>query len=500
MTSCGVASALGLVVGAAALVAARVRGDFALLPRLAFDPAAFFTFLLPPIIFNAALAVRKACFFRHLQQILLLGMLGTLLNCAMLAAGVAFTVDHLGGFPLSRRDVLAIGAIFGATDTVATLQVLSPAAAPSLFALVLGEGCINDAVSLVLLRAVEALPDRTGEASSHSGGGGMLAFTARFIYLLFASTSLGFAVGIVTCATARYVNVRVSNASGDSVELEFAVISLGAYLAFLLAESLQLSGILSLFVAALAISHYGLRCISREARSTTLHAFSALSFICEQTIFVYTGIATLDRAAWAWARPGEVFALVSSLGALILASRALTVAAVAAIGKHDGPAASRYASSGGGSLANHISFPGAAVVWWAGAMRGAVSVAMATKHFAVMTPGRAEIHPLPQPGTPEAAELHTRASVIAACLIIVCVSTVFCSACTRPFLLRVLPEAVACADGERAACLDDAEVDDGYESMLQRVWRGMDDRYLAPLLLQEHAPSNRQSGAYTELQ
>ena len=489
MTGCGVASALGLVVGGAALVAARVRGDFALLPRLAFDPSTFFAFLLPPIIFNAGLSVDNGALHRYLQPVLLLGVLGTMVNCLVVAAGVSVAVDLLGGYPLSRRDCLALGATFAATDTVATLQVLSPTAAPSLYALVLGEGCINDAISLVLLRALEALPDGGSAATS----GGVLALAARFVYLLVASATLGFAIGIMACAAARYVNVRLSNASGDAVELEVAVISLVAYLAYLLAESLGLSGILSIFVAALAVSHYGMRCISRPARNVTLHAVSALSFLSEQTIFVYTGLATLDRAVWALARPGEVFALVSSVGALLLASRALTVAAVAVAGNWlHGPSA------------HCISFREAAVVWWAGSMRGAVSVAIATHHFAVVAPGRGAML---VPNTSEADdELRTRASVIAATFFTVLGSTIVFSAGTRPFLLRVLPEAVASADGAHGACTSplvdadggDAPSEENEASWLHRMWRGMDERYLAPLLLQA-PPSDRQS-RYTELQ
>ena len=488
MTGCGVASALGLVVGGAALVAARVRGDFALLPRLAFDPAAFLTFLLPPIIFNAGLSVEKGALYRHLQPVVLLGVLGTRVNCLVVAAGVSVAVGLLGGYPLSRRDCLALGATFAATDTVATLQVLSPTAAPSLFALVLGEGCINDAISLVLLRALEALPDGGSAATS----GGMLALAARFVYLLVASATLGFAVGIMACAAARYVNVRLSNVSGDAVELEVAVISLVAYLAYLLAESLGLSGILSIFVAALAVSHYGMRCISRPARSVTLHAVSALSFMSEQTIFVYTGLATLDRAVWALARPGEVFVLVSAVGALLLASRALTVVAVAVAGNWQGSV--RIQPS-----AHCISLPEAGVVWWAGSMRGAVSVAIATHHFAVVAPGRGA---MPVPNTTD--ELRTRASVIAATFVTVLGSTIVFSAGTRPFLLRVLPEAVASADGAHGACTtpladvvgDVSEEDEA--SWLHRMWRGMDERYLAPLLLQ--APASDRQSRYTELQ
>ena len=419
---------------------------------------------------------------------MLLGVLGTMLSCAVLAAGVGLAVDLIGGFPLSLRDCLAIGAVFGATDTVSTLQVLSPSAAPALFALVLGEGCINDATSLALLRAVEAAPS------------GVLSFCARFAYLITCSAALGIVIGLVASGTARYVNVHLNSAAGDSVALEVAVIALGAYIAFLLAEALGLSGILALFAASLAISQYGLRCISRNARSTTLHAFSTLSFLCEQTIFVYTGIAALDTHAWTLARPGEVFALVASLGTLLLASRAMTVAAVAATGNWLQ-----------GSAAHRLSFRDAAVVWWAGATRGAVSIAIATHHFAVVTPGREMRLPQPQPGTPEAEELRTHASVIAASFLMVLLSTVCFSSLTRPFLIRVLPEAVAAADGDgpsecawpsapadnenAAAVHSDADS----APWFHRAWRGVDERFLAPLLLQEHTAS-RVNGAYTEMQ
>jgi NhaP-type Na+/H+ or K+/H+ antiporter len=385
-----------------ALLAARLRHDGALLPRLAFDPAAFFTYLLPPIIFNAGLSVEKSFFFRHLDRIMLLGVVGTLLNFALIAGGVAAAVSWLGGFPLSMRDCLAIGAVFGATDTVATLQVLDAHAAPVLFSLVLGEGCVNDAMSLVLLRAVEALPD----GSSASADFASLAI--HFLYLFVCSTALGLLVGLAAAAAARLVSHPGANGAGvdDSVALEVAVIGVLAYISFLLAEACHLSGILALFAAALAVSHYGMRCLSRAARSTTAHAFATLSFVCEQLIFLYTGLAALDRAAWTVARPTEVLALLGTLGALLLGARALTVAVVTAIGN-------RIAGR-----RSHMGAREAMVVWWAGLMRGAVSVAIATHHFAVVAPGAPRLPP-PLPGSPEAEELRTHASVIATSFIIV---------------------------------------------------------------------------------
>ncbi|MCE3214966.1 monovalent cation:H+ antiporter, CPA1 (nhx1) [Datura stramonium] len=48
---------------------------------------------------------------------------------------------------LEIGDFLAIGAIFSATDSVCTLQVLSQDETPLLYSLVFGEGVVNDATS-----------------------------------------------------------------------------------------------------------------------------------------------------------------------------------------------------------------------------------------------------------------------------------------------------------------------------------------------------------------
>ena len=55
----------------------------------------------------------------------------------------------------SLQDCLALGVIFAATDSVAVLQVLKQDRSPLLYSLVFGEGVINDATAVALLRAVQ---------------------------------------------------------------------------------------------------------------------------------------------------------------------------------------------------------------------------------------------------------------------------------------------------------------------------------------------------------
>ncbi len=55
----------------------------------------------------------------------------------------------------NERDILALGAIFATTDTVAVLQVLDCDRSPILFSLVCGEGVLNSAAGVALVRAIQ---------------------------------------------------------------------------------------------------------------------------------------------------------------------------------------------------------------------------------------------------------------------------------------------------------------------------------------------------------
>ena len=284
--------------------------------------------------------------------------------------------------------------------------------------------------------------------------------------------------------------------------MEVAVVGVIAYVSFLLAEALHLSGILSLFVCALVISHYALCRLSRPARATMLHAFNTLALVAEQLIFIYCGLAALDRAAWTIARPGLVLSLVAVVGCLLLAARAVAVAAALAL--------SNWMAAPG---APRISAAEALVVWWAGCMRGAVSVAIAAHHFAVVAPGanRTPLAP-PAPGSTEEEQMRTHASVIAAAFLVVLISTILFSSLTRPFLALVLPAAMAGSPHPPSPCdadaMQDADAppeDGAAASWLHRTWAAADARYLAPLLgstweaSAAAARDEHQRGAYTEL-
>ena len=70
------------------------------------------------------------------------------------------------------------------------------------------------------------------------------------------------------------------------------------YLSYLAGELAGLSGIVTLFCCAVAISHYALHNISAPARVTLVRSCQTLSYVSEGAIFIYVGMDTLDPLKW----------------------------------------------------------------------------------------------------------------------------------------------------------------------------------------------------------
>ncbi len=82
---------------------------------------------------------------------------------------------------------------------------------------------------------------------------------------------------------------------------EVALIGMLGYLSYLSGELLGLSGIVTLFCCAVAISHYALHNISAPARVTLVRSCQTLSYVSEGAIFIYVGMDTLDPLNGRWA-------------------------------------------------------------------------------------------------------------------------------------------------------------------------------------------------------
>jgi sodium/hydrogen exchanger 8 len=254
---------------------------------LEFNEELFFIYLLPPIIFNAGFQVKKKQFFRNFMTITLFGAVGTMISFCIISFGSKLLFEQLSMGYLELQDYLAIGAIFSATDSVCTLQVLNQNETPFLYSVVFGEGVVNDATSVVLFNAIQKFD--LSEINAIMA----LKFVGNFFYLFITSTLLGVLVGLLSAFTIRKLCF-----GRHSTDREVAIMILMAYLSYMLAELFDLSGILTVFFCGIVMSHYTWHNVTESSRVTTKHVFSTLSFIAETFIFLYVGMDALDVEKW----------------------------------------------------------------------------------------------------------------------------------------------------------------------------------------------------------
>ncbi|KAI0518708.1 hypothetical protein KFK09_006144 [Dendrobium nobile] len=350
---------------------------------LVFSEDLFFIYLLPPIIFNAGFQVKKKQFFRNFLTIMMFGVAGTL---------ISFTIISF-----------AIGAIFSATDSVCTLQVLNQDETPFLYSLVFGEGVANDATSVVLFNAIQKFD------LVHLDAVIVLQLIGNFFYLFVTSTILGAVAGLLSA----YI-IKKLYFGRHSTDREVSLMMLMAYLSYMIAQLLDLSSILTVFFCGIVMSHYTWHNVTESSRTTTKHAFATLSFISEIFLFLYVGMDALDIEKWRFVSdsPLKQVSLSSLLLGLVLVGRAAFVFPLSFL--------SNLAKK---SSTEKINFRQQVIIWWAGLMRGAVSIALAYNQFT-------------RAGH---TQLRSNAIMITSTITVVLFSTVVFGLLTKPLIRLLLP-------------------------------------------------------------
>lgn len=181
-------------------------------------------------------------------------------------------------------ELLTFGALISATDPVSTLAVFqSKRVDPHLFYLVFGESVMNDAVGLVLFNAFAKFVSHDNTAGKVTLG--ILEFVVIFIVNFAGSLVLGILSGILAAMLLKHVDMR------HTTLLELSLYIMIMYVPFLLAEILQLSGIVTILFSGIAARRY---VVPNLSESTDDHAdvfFRLAAHIAETSIFLELGLS-----------------------------------------------------------------------------------------------------------------------------------------------------------------------------------------------------------------
>ena len=330
------------------VIAGLVVGLLPGVPPVRVTPNLVSLVVLPPLLYAASEELPWRDLRDVWRQVAVLAV-GLVLASAGAVALVAVAVA-----PLTATMAFVLGAVLASTDPVAVTALARRLSLPSrLQALVQAESLFNDATSLVLFRIAVTLAV-AGTAAHAPAGTRWLQGIGQFVALAGGGAITGGAIA----AGVVLVRRRIS----DPV-LETVVALVTPYAAYVLAETLRVSGVTAVIVAGLIIGAQLQRVTNPQTRLQLHSVYQTVIFLLESVVFSLIGlelptlIRALSRTGQQW--PLEALAITGTL----IATRVLWVFPLSAI------AAWRRG-------ARRPSWQVPAVVSWAGA-RGVVPLAAA---------------------------------------------------------------------------------------------------------------------------
>jgi len=327
---------VGLVVVGAALKFVRLDLGEHLTHDLVFD------LILPPLLFEAALALSWRELKRDLVPILVFSTVGALAATFFVAEGMTV----LMGWPFASA--LVFGALIAATDPVATIAMFKDNAIHGrLRLLVESESLMNDGAAAVIFVASLAWA-QSGAATPADW---------RTILGLLGVVVGGVAIGGLCGGAAILVAGRTS----EHV-VEAALTTITAFGAFLFAEYVHASGVLATVAAGLVMGNLGVLAddersyLTNRGREFAVALWEFVAFLANSVVFLLIGI---DLAALPFGASGAFAIFVAIV--VVLLGRAVTIYPLSLLF-----APTRWA----------ITFSEQHVLWWGG-LRGALALALA---------------------------------------------------------------------------------------------------------------------------
>jgi Na+/H+ antiporter len=300
--------------------------------------------LLPPLLYSAAIRTSLVDIRANRRAI------------GLLAVGLVIFTTAIVGFvawwllPIPLAAAIAFGAVVAPPDAVAATAIARRIGLPRRVVTVLeGESLLNDATALVALRtAIVAL---TGVVSVGS-------ITLDFLWAAAGGAAIGVAVAMLIALVRKHIK---------DPTIDTAVSLMAPFLAYLPAEELHASGVITVVTVGLILGHKAPVIQDATSRRNERINWETIQFLLENSVFLLIGLqvrSILDGVAGSDLSPGTIITFCIGALVTVIAIRPLWVFPVG------------YLLVRPQSRAEPYSWQSSAVISWAG-MRGVVTLAAA---------------------------------------------------------------------------------------------------------------------------
>jgi Na+/H+ antiporter len=261
-------------------------------PQLELSHEVVLVGFLPPLLYSAAIKTSLVDFSKHRRSIGLLsvGLVAfTTVGVGLVAYWLLGSAAKAQGMqPLPLWAAFALGAVVAPPDAVAATAIAKKVGLPRRVVTILeGESLLNDATALVCLRTAIAA---AGTISLLDGGTqtphkSPTVLSVALDFLLAAGG--GVAVGLVCAIVLAKIRKRFTDPVLDTT------LSLTApFIAYIAAEEIHASGVLSVVVTGLLLGHKAPIIQSAASRMSERTNWRTFQFLLENTVFLLIGLQT----------------------------------------------------------------------------------------------------------------------------------------------------------------------------------------------------------------
>lgn len=240
------------------------------IPKITLNPDLVFFVILPPLLYSAAWTTSWREFSYNLVSIFLLAFgLVTFTTVGVTEAGQWL----LPGF--DWRIGLVLGAIVAPTDAIAATSIAKRLGLPRRMVDILeGESLVNDATALLALEFGIGLLMQ----------GHVPTFTSGFTRLSYLTLG-GIGVGLLIGEVVHIIEHRI-----DDAPIEIVLSILTCYIAYLTADFIHASGVLSVVTCGLYLSRKSSHFFSPSVRLQAWAVWESFTFVLNGLVFVLIGL------------------------------------------------------------------------------------------------------------------------------------------------------------------------------------------------------------------
>ncbi|MDN3657173.1 Na+/H+ antiporter [Ferruginibacter paludis] len=247
-----------------------VIGFVPALPDLAMNPEIVFLIFLPPLLYDAAFKTSWHEFKTAIRPISTLAITLVFFTTITVAVVTHWLVPGFG-WPLA----FVLGAIVSPPDAVAATGIIKGLGLNKRVITILeGESLLNDASALIAYRyAVAAVTT------------GVFVFwkaSLEFLWVAGGGVVAGIAIG--------YLFILAHKKIAHNPVVETSLTLLAPYIAYLLAERLHISGVLSVVCAGLMVTWRAPEIFSYQTRMRTRAVWDTVIFLLNGIVFILIGL------------------------------------------------------------------------------------------------------------------------------------------------------------------------------------------------------------------